>query len=171
MQHVVRTYTGRLVDIDDPDPGTISIVDIAHQLALTNRYAGATIFPYSVAEHCVRMARIVPEDLRLEALLHDASEAYLNDMPAPIKVTLRDYRAAEFRVTRAVRAAFGLLGDPPRDLEYFDMQMRATEIRDLNPSWEPEDGLPDPLPDVIEPWKWTMAKFGFRARYEILVAQ
>ena len=134
----MQTYTGRAFWPLDPRAKDVDIVDIAHALAHQCRYAGHCNAFYSVAQHSVLVAQTVPEDIRLEALLHDASEAYLVDVPRPVKRFLLGYREAEERVERAIAARFGLaypwdarikeaddrilhderaalMGEPPRD--------------------------------------------------------
>jgi 5'-deoxynucleotidase YfbR-like HD superfamily hydrolase len=80
----------------DMQPGDIDIRDIANNLARINRYTGATAEPYSVAEHSVKVEarftklaggqyRVIAPRRRLAALLHDAPEAYINDMVNPVK--------------------------------------------------------------------------------------
>jgi hypothetical protein len=85
----VETYTGRYVDLLNPDPETICLADIAVGLANTSRFAGQVSRFYSVAEHSVRVAASVPwQQLALPALLHDAHEAYTGDITAPMKQVL-----------------------------------------------------------------------------------
>lgn len=113
----------------------IQIEDIAHALALQNRYAGHTSYPMSVAHHCLMVSRIVEEHrdlpalstgcssidsgLSLAALLHDAAEAYLVDLPRPVKEApgfADGYKALERKLESAVEERFGLssgvLNDP-----------------------------------------------------------
>jgi len=94
---LIRTFTGRTLDLLAPEPEAIAIEDIAHGLAHTCRFSGQCARFYSVAEHAVRVSQMVPAEHALIGLLHDASEAYLSDLVSPLKV-LRDlsgYRAIE----------------------------------------------------------------------------
>jgi len=68
-----------------PTPEMVCIEDIAYGLGRINRYAGQADRFWSVAEHSILVSRLVPEPLRLPALLHDAAEAYMNDIPKPVK--------------------------------------------------------------------------------------
>lgn len=119
----MQTFVGVAFRPLHPDPDLVDARDLAHHLAAVNRYTGATAWPYSVGEHACRVAREVWERataagasdldralLALAALLHDGSEAYLNDMVRPLKHApeLAAYRAAERPVQAAVYAAFGL---------------------------------------------------------------
>lgn len=63
----------------------INIEDIARSLANTCRFRGHTTQYYSVAEHCFHVSLDVPRGYALWALLHDAPEAYLFDIPSPLK--------------------------------------------------------------------------------------
>jgi hypothetical protein len=81
----IQTFSGRAVRPLDMRPEDVCLEDIAHALSMKCRYTGHTTRFYSVAEHCVRVSRIVPPAFALPGLLHDAGEAYLPDLAAPIK--------------------------------------------------------------------------------------
>jgi hypothetical protein len=89
----IETASGRFVDLFEPDPETIELWDVAHGLALTCRYGGHVRRFYSVAEHASLVHDLLAwqgrDDLRLAALFHDAAEAYLGDVVAPLKYALR----------------------------------------------------------------------------------
>lgn len=86
----LETVSGRKIDVSNPDPATIEITDIAWALSRMPRFSGHTIpyIPYSVAQHCIQvMKELAPQGYRIQlhGLLHDAAEAYINDLPSPIK--------------------------------------------------------------------------------------
>ncbi len=88
----MKTYTGKYVDPFDLKAQDIDIVDIAHHLSQICRFNGASRYHYSVAQHSVLVAehmnqvlRITRPDELLQGLLHDAAEAYLCDVPRPLK--------------------------------------------------------------------------------------
>lgn len=81
---LLRMNSGKLVKLTEMKPDDILIQDIAHHLAMKVRWNGAVNKFYSVAEHCIHVASFVPLELKLEALLHDAPEAYLFDIPRPL---------------------------------------------------------------------------------------
>jgi hypothetical protein len=103
-----ETYTGRQFFFSRPDQHDYSLDDIAHQLSLICRFGGACAFHYSVAQHSLLIAEALWRDtgdphLCLDALFHDAAEAYLGDVKKPIKVQLKAYQIAEQQVVRAIR--------------------------------------------------------------------
>lgn len=104
---VIRTYTGKIFNVFDPDPDMICIEDIAHALSNLCRFGGHTDDFYSVAEHSYRVLVEVPRALKLQALLHDASEAYLVDMPSPIKYYMPQYREFEDKLMHVIAGKFG----------------------------------------------------------------
>lgn len=111
----IFTYTGRTIRPLDPNPDDICIEDIAHALSNQCRWTGHLESFSSVAEHSVRVAWLVPDELKLEALLHDASEAYLSDIARPVKKApgfAETYLKFEAQLEAAVAVAFGL---PQRD--------------------------------------------------------
>lgn len=168
----IQTWSGVAFNLLDPRPEDIRIRDIAHHLALINRFTGATCSPYSVAEHSVRCSWIVPPAFALEALMHDAHEAYTNDVSAPMKRARRrntlipPTQVIEQEVELAVAARFGLGLMLPPAVEHADLVMLATEKRDLlGPEPRRWLTLPDPLPERIEPWGWEQAEAKFIERF------
>ncbi|MGZ6854414.1 MAG: hypothetical protein ACXVGC_10195 [Mycobacteriaceae bacterium] len=85
----IETHTGLFYDYLDPKPEQVCIEDIAHALSMTSRFGGHCSRFYSVAEHCCLVRQLVIEagrpELGLAALLHDAHEAYVGDIPTPLK--------------------------------------------------------------------------------------
>jgi 5'-deoxynucleotidase YfbR-like HD superfamily hydrolase len=164
----ILTATGRHFSYLDPRPEDIDILDIAQGLANECRYAGHTRAFYSVAQHAWLASQIVPWADSLEALLHDASEAYCKDIPRPLKELLPDYREIEARVDGAIRARFGLPGRASPSIKQADIVMLATERRDLMPAdktpWPILDGI-EPLPRRILPASASKAQALFLKRY------
>ena len=130
----IQTYTGRAFWPLDPHEDDISLLDIAHSLSHQCRFAGHSSHFYSVAQHSVLVARIVPKKYALWGLLHDASEAYLVDLPRPIKnsgALGRNYKKAEERVMSIVCRKFGIPEKQPACVKEADDRILATEARDL----------------------------------------
>jgi hypothetical protein len=107
----MQTVSGRAYWPLDPRPEEVSITDIAHSLGNMCRYAGHCEEFYSVAEHSILVSKILPPHLALQGLLHDATEAYLVDVPRPVKHTpaFDEYRRIEDMNWRvAIAPAFNL---------------------------------------------------------------
>src|ERR1019366_2427466 len=104
----IQTFTGRAFYPLRPRVEDVSIIDIAHHLSNQCRYAGATDIHYSTAQHCCVLADFVEKELAgtrldcLEILIHDSAEAYLVDIPRPIKQFLPDYRKWDHTLTMCV---------------------------------------------------------------------
>lgn len=122
----IRTYTGKFVDPFNLRPEDVCIEDIAHALSHQCRFAGHTKRFYSVAEHCYEVMMCLPSGpLRIYGLLHDASEAYLIDLPTPIKDQLPEYKEAEHRAMLAVAEAFKL---EPNFFQHPDVKAADKEL-------------------------------------------
>lgn len=124
---VIRTFTGNYIDVTNPQPENICIEDIAHALSNSCRFGGHTMQFYSVAEHSMRVAELVGPHFKLAALLHDASEAYLIDMPTPIKLLLPDYNKIEFRLMDVIADKFGFTWPMVHEVALADKKMLETE--------------------------------------------
>ncbi|WP_245459681.1 MULTISPECIES: phosphohydrolase [unclassified Mesorhizobium] len=141
----MQTFTGRCFWPLDPRPEEIFIEDIAHALSLQCRYAGHCLKFYSVAEHSVLLARYVSPQDRLWALLHDASEAYLVDVPRPVKRDLANYKHLEAAVMSAVCERFGLSPEMPADVNEADNRIIQDERINLSVCERPWFSPPAPL--------------------------
>ncbi len=106
----IATFTGKRFWPLDPRPEEVCIEDIAHALSMKCRFGGHCARFYSVAEHSVYVSQAVKPDLRLAALLHDAAEAYLADIPRPVKKDIPDWAHIEATVDRAIAEHFRLIG-------------------------------------------------------------
>ncbi len=164
----ILTARGRHFDYLDPRGEDIDILDIAQGLANECRFGGHTRAFYSVAQHAWLASQIVPTEHALEALLHDASEAYCKDIPLPLKQLLPDYRDIEDRVDGTIRARFGLPFAMSWEVKAADLVMLATERRDLMPAddtpWAILDGI-EPLPRKIIAMHPAKAQSVFLKRY------
>lgn len=108
MRNYIQTHTGMKVHLPDADPSEFRIGDIAHALSMMPRFAGHIDRFYSVAEHSINVAEIVPDEHKLQALLHDATEAYICDIPTPFKRLLPGYKELEDDLWRAISTKFGV---------------------------------------------------------------
>lgn len=110
---IMKTINGKIFDPLFMRPEDVLLEDVAHGLSLLCRGAGQVKFFYSVAQHSINCAleakaRGWSDRLVLLCLMHDASEAYINDVIRPVKVHLPDYRKIEDVVMAAILAKFGL---------------------------------------------------------------
>jgi uncharacterized protein len=155
----------------EPDIEDIDIRDIAHALAVIPRYTGHTREPFYVAQHSVMVSRLVPIEDALWGLLHDASEAYLMDLPSPIKrwVEMAPYRNAEERLMGAICERFGLTSEEPESVKEADRRMLVTESRQLfrrrHPDWH---DCAEPYRIAILPWSYVTARLIFLRRFREL---
>ena len=95
------------MNVFDPTPEMICIEDIAHALSHQCRFGGHLPEFYSVAEHSWYCSQLVKPRHKLAALLHDASEAYLLDIPRPIKNHLTNYKEIEHKLMLLIAEKFG----------------------------------------------------------------
>src|SRR5690606_10229613 len=136
-------------------------------LATEARFAGqAAGPPYSVAEHSVHVSRLVPPELALAALLHDAHEAYIGDLSAPLKLALAALagidavREIEHRFDRAIGQRFDVALRPMHPaVKAADLAMLAAERDQVmggerGVRWQ---ALPEPADVSIECWPWEVA--------------
>lgn len=114
-------------DFKNPAVDMIFIEEIAQNLSQLCRNTGATKPFYSVALHSLIVSDIVPEEFALEGLLHDASEAYLNDIAKPLKEILPDYRKIEAKVNSVIAKKFNLRPDTFDFVHIADMYIYAQE--------------------------------------------
>ena len=108
MNTEITTITGRQVNPLALRGEDIDIRDIAHALSLTCRFNGHCRVFYSVAEHSLLVSRLCPPEFALVGLLHDAAEAYLGDIPSPVKPALEEFKKSETIAESIIACRFGL---------------------------------------------------------------
>lgn len=180
----MQTRSGGFFYLLDPRPEDVYIGDIASHLAKINRYTGASKVPVSVARHSVLVAHVfqtvmrwpslarrpltTDPELLLPVLLHDAAEAYTNDISRPMKLALDTrapgaLKAIEHDIQQAILTKFDLEFPPHDKLKHADNVALQMERRDFMPpgalDWP---DLPDPLPWPLHPspgWEHDEALF------------
>lgn len=160
----VLTHTGLKFRHARPEPEDIDIVDIAHALSRICRYTGhVNCKHYSVAEHSVRVSFRVPKEDALEALLHDASEAYCNDISRPFKRMpgMEAYQYYENLTSEAINKKFNLRPEP-ESVQTADRRMLGTEQRDLMPGSIIDF---EPYSEIIIPWNQWDSEYKFLSRF------
>lgn len=145
----IQTFTIKKFFPLNPKIEDIDIFDIAHALSMQCRFSGHVNNFYSVAEHCVHVSNICDPQFAKHALLHDASEAYLVDIPKPLKESgqFENYKEAEFVLQSMVYRKFNLSEIEPKEVKQADLQMLSTEAYNLFNRFHPDWVLPT-KPDI-----------------------
>lgn len=168
----VSTYLGNRFYPLEPRIVDVAIEDIAHGLAYQCRFNGQTSAFYSVAQHSLIVASLVPDELKFAALLHDSAEAYLGDMVKPLKVLLPAFSEIEDNVARIIGECFGVDLSHHPAIKRADLIALATEKRDLMPystePWTYLEGI-EPCSEAIQPMTPEDAKRAFLQRFAALV--
>jgi uncharacterized protein len=176
----LQTVSGRWVNPLDPDPAQFDIEDIARALGNLCRFGGHCRVFYSVAQHSVIVSELVEqrggdvEDV-FAALMHDASEAYLGDMPHPLKHRSplgAAFREAEDHLEAALRERFSIKADVP-EIKRADRALLATERRAFSAErwqWPELDGV-EPLDLELTALPPQAAATAFLRRFAELAAR
>lgn len=162
----IQTHHGHRFEYQNTDPRHFFIGDIAHSLSLLCRFNGHTKKFYSVAEHSVWVSHMVSPENALAALMHDAAEAYISDVPSPLKRLLgktgQELKNKELEYQRLMGERFGY--DPymngeitQADLEMLLIEKQQAMLHALEWGWERdfEFILHDRLPYNIELAFWS----------------
>src|SRR5687767_846094 len=176
----LQTISGRWVNPFDPDPSQLDAGDIARALANQCRFGGHSRVFYSVAQHSVIVSELVEQrggdvEDAFAALMHDATEAYLGDMPHPLKHRSSlgaAFKEAEDHLERALRERFGVKPDVP-EIKRVDRSLLATErhtFSDETWHWPELEGV-EPLDLELEAWTPDEAAEAFAHRYASLDAR
>lgn len=163
----IQTVTGRQFWPMDAKPEEVDILDIAHSLSMLCRFNGHCNRFYSVAEHAVHVSHVVGPEHARWGLLHDAAEAFLSDIPQPVKRELTVFHEIEEQLLNVIAERFGLPAGLPVEVKQADMLLLATEKAALmGPEPAPWEGIPDPLvPSMIQGWSPDQARREFLARF------
>src|SRR3990167_8385669 len=144
----LETHTGKAFNFLNPQPDEIDIEDIAHALSNMCRYGGQCSRFYSVAEHSVAVCELSGNSLA--GLLHDASEAYIQDIVNPVKRRLTNYKELEDGIMLGIANKYGFNYPLPSEVKEADVIQLSTEARHLITSkgntwdWEAIWGKPRP---------------------------
>lgn len=124
----IELNNGLYFDYLDPDPELIDISVIAGPLSRLCRFAGQTNDFYSVAQHSVEVYKLTGT---LPGLFHDATEAFMADMPKPLKRLIPAYEEIEEKVWLAIAQAYGFNAELPTEVHVADRIMVLAEARDM----------------------------------------
>jgi len=168
----LHTFTGRQIFPLAPRLEDIALEDIAHGLSLLCRFGGQLRSFYSVAEHSVRVSQLCDPADALHGLLHDASEAYLVDIPRPLKhlPVMDPYRRAEAVLQAAIYRRFALRRGTPASVTRADEAIAVNEGQDLFaivPAWAAAGTRVNKL-ETLAGWTPLQAERLFLARYHAL---
>jgi hypothetical protein len=170
-------YSGKRVYPVDPRPEDFDIKDIARGLSHMCRFNGHTSQFYSVAQHSVLCAYQAPQHLKLDALLHDASEAYIADIVRPAKGHLPDYLMMEGMICVALAERFGLQYPLPAEIKDIDNRMLVTEapfllrgVAGAQHQWWKAEGMPAPYDIAMRAWTPEHARQRFMEAYDDAMA-
>ncbi len=125
----IETYTGIKFNVFNIRIDNISIYDIAHSLSMCCRFNGHTRSFLSVAEHCVHTSTLCRPENALVGLLHDAAEAYLSDVPRPIKKWLPEIKRLDDNLTGIIFKRFGCPEQVPEEIKLIDRRLCITEAK------------------------------------------
>lgn len=176
----LQTRSGRAFPLVDPEPSDVHWPDIVYALAHTNRFGGH-VGPYSVAQHSVLVAEQLRPEWRAYGLLHDAHEAFIGDIPTPLKRWVERETNTLWcladGIDRAILLAAGLCYPMPEEIaeavHIADVRVLIAERRDLmRPpphSWGREYDDVLPILDYIEIWhaQKAIARFALMLSTEI----
>jgi len=169
----IQTFTGKRFQPLAPVVSDICIEDIAWSLANQCRYNGHSRHYYSVAQHSVIVSQLVEQthDLPKWGLLHDASEAYLHDLPAPLKrlPEFQFYKDAEAQLMLAICRRFEIYAVEPPEVKAIDRALLVTEAEQLmsplHPDWVFKRPEYEGVDIVIEPLSPSESAELFMSRF------
>lgn len=127
--------SGLTLDLANPTIDMIQWGDIGEALAKTCRFGGHCEGFYSVAQHSLVVASLLPQRWRAHGLLHDAHEAFTGDLISPLKDFIGEpIRALERTLDALIYEAAGVplpSADVVAAVKHADRVALATERRDL----------------------------------------
>lgn len=164
----MQTFSGGRFYPLAPKADDIHLDDIAKALSRICRFAGHTERFYSVAQHSVYVSAMVPPEFAMVALMHDAPEAYIVDVPRPLKKSLPGYAEIEQGVWLAVAEKFGLPEDIPACVKDADNRVLLAEKDQLLKPGEDWGFNVPPAPIQITRMTDDQAYLFFLRRYQFI---
>lgn len=167
------TYTGQIAY----PGGAPSLFDIAVSLCREGRYAGAGVYWWPVALHSFVVADLLPAELRIHGLLHDAAECIIGDVPKPAKIPaielledrLLDGIYRGLRIPYPSEATRQLVHEADRRTLHGEVHTVGTRaLRELYPHDERAEELVElyrkmfPVEDCVQPHGKAVGEFLYR---------
>lgn len=174
-----QTHSGKQFFLFHPEFDSIDIDDIAHSLSMQCRFNGHTKTFYSVAEHSYWASHIVSPENALTALMHDAGEAYISDIPKPFKLALGDeVQDMEDLILDVIAEKYGFETPLPSEVKRADLEMLLWEKKHMMRQTEHRWGYEDiplqlighPFTPELEGWDQATAKAKFLERFNELTS-
>lgn len=131
IEHAIQTISGVFFWPMEPHIDEILLDDIVHGIGKECRFVNHTPYHYSVAWHSVALSHVVPDHLKKWALIHDTTEAYLRDLPRPLKKhpIFEKYIAIEDNLMAVIAEFFGMPETTiPEELKEYDIDMSSCEL-------------------------------------------
>lgn len=177
-----RTFRGHLIQVQNPKPEHIDILDIARALSYEVRYGGHVRKRLCVAEHCCHMYDLIAEPnqdgdrrryprdgspwrddldhepLYLQTLLHDATEAYLKDLPKPIKMLCPDYEALEDALWLHIANRFNIPPQLDPLVKQVDVAIREAERMVVHGTKHELDPILGNIEPKLVDWGWDQER-------------
>lgn len=143
------SHTGKRIDPFNMTADDVCIEDIAHSLSHICRFNGNCCEFYSVSQHSIYVASLLPPEFKFVGLMHDATEAYCGDMIRPIKSAMPTYQALERIIWASIAEKYGLPLVLPNEVKVADNIMLMTERRDLMPATPDDWGVKEYAADFF----------------------
>ena len=167
MNNAILLESGKFYSYLNPETNDWTIEDIALSLSNLCRYSGQVQKFYSIAQHSYLVSYAVDQAYALDGLLHDGIEAFMVDIPTPLKVLLPDYKALEKQHEAELFKRFGLEFPMNLAVHKADRELLCAEVRDMkapNAHWDFCATDVSHIPH-IDPWTPYMARKMFLKRY------
>jgi uncharacterized protein len=157
--NAILIHSGILFDVFNPKAENVNVVDIAHALSNICRYGGHCPKFYSVAQHSVlcSLQPGTPQE-QMEFLMHDSSEAYLMDLPRPIKRNMPSYVTIEESLLKVICEHYKLT---------YPLSERVHEVDNILLHFEYDNFYTNPN-SSFDFWVPERAKAEFLARFNEL---
>lgn len=183
----LQTYSGATFRLLAPKPEMFLLEDIAHHLACSTRFSGATRVPYSIGQHCVHVSYLVPPKFAREGLGHEIAEPYTGDITYPMKCVLEIeapgvLKRIERRIEAEGSAGYGLKYPWPAEVKRADIAMLVAErnalMNEKHELWDADADMEELREDIARGegmlrengvWTWDVAERRFLDRWTELV--